>query len=128
MYTDLGTVNITLYGICYKLYVKQLGKELCKISGKRAENSMESRAFIKAGSLLCLNPVDIHHEVCGIYGEGQMSHRSICRWVANFTAGQQDLKNAALFKASSNNYYKSNIKKIADLFNQDARYTERDIA
>lgn len=30
-------------------------------------------------SLLGIRPVDIHHEVCDIYGNGQMSHKSVCR-------------------------------------------------
>ena len=62
---------------------------------KRAENSMEIRIYIKVRSLLGLKPVDIHCEVCDISGEGQMSHRSICRWVAKFKAGLQDLKDTA---------------------------------
>ena len=39
--------------------------------------------------------VDIHLEVCDIYGEGQMSHRTVCRWVSKLSAGQQQLKDAA---------------------------------
>lgn len=30
-------------------------------------------------SLLGIRPVDIHHEVCDIYGNGQMSRKSVCR-------------------------------------------------
>ena len=60
------------------------------MTGKRAENSMEIRAFMKARSLLGLMPVDIHSEVCDIYGEGQMPHR-----VDKFKAGQLDLKKAS---------------------------------
>ena len=41
-YTDLGTVNITLLGVRYST---------CKMTEKRAENSMEIRAYIKARSL-----------------------------------------------------------------------------
>ena len=55
---------------------------------------MEIRVYIKAMSLLGLKSVDIHHEVGDIYG-GQMSHRSVCRWVAKFKAGQQNLKGVA---------------------------------
>ena len=65
------------------------------MTGKRAKNLMEIRACVKARSLLGLKPVDIHREVCDIYGEGQISHRSVCRWVAKFKAGKQDLKDAA---------------------------------
>ena len=85
-YTELGTVNIALWGIRYTI---------CKMTGKRAENLIEIRTHIKARSLLCLERADIHHEVCDIRGEGQMSHRSVCMWVAKFKAGQQDLKDAA---------------------------------
>ena len=61
------------------------------MTGKRAENVLEIRAYIKGRSLLGIKAVDIHCEVCDIYGEGQMSHRTVCRWVA-FSAGQQQLK------------------------------------
>ena len=43
------------------------------MTGKRAENSMEIKAYIKARSLIGLKPVNIHREVCDIYGKGQMS-------------------------------------------------------
>ena len=91
------------------------------MTGKRAENSMEIKAYIKARSLLCIMPVDIHREVCDIHSEEQMSHRSVCRWVANFKAGQQDLKDASLSGRPPTTTTKSNIKKITDLLNQDAR-------
>ena len=72
------------------------------MTGKRAENSMEIRAFMKARSLLGLMPVDIHREVCDIYGEGQMHHR-----VDKFKAGQLDLKKSFSFRPSSNKYTSS---------------------
>ena len=87
------------------------------MTGKRAENSMEIRAYLKARSLFGLKPVDIHREVCDLYGEGQMSHRCVCRLVAKFKAGQQDLKDAVRSTTTT----KSNIKRITDLLNQDAR-------
>ena len=65
------------------------------MTGKKAENSMEIRAYIKARSLLGLKPVDIHCEMCDIFGEGHMFHRSVCRWVAMVKAGQEDLKGVA---------------------------------
>lgn len=43
------------------------------------------RAYIEGRSLLDIYPVDIHREVCDIYGNGQMSRRSGCRWVNKFT-------------------------------------------
>ena len=99
------------------------------MSGKKAENSMEIRAYIKARSILGFKPVDIHREVCDISGEGQMSHRSVCRWVAKFKAGQQDLEGASRSsRPPPTTTTKSNIKKITDLLNQDDRYTLRDLA
>ena len=97
------------------------------MTGKSAEHSMEIRAY-KASSLLNLKPVDIHRDVCDIYGEGQMSHRSVCRWVARFKAGQQDLKDAARLGCLPTTTTKSNIKKITNLLNQDAWSTVRDWA
>ena len=87
----------------------------CKMTENGAENSMGIRACIKARSLLGLMPVDIHREVCDIYGEGQMFHRSVCRWVAKFKAGQEDTT-------------QSNVTKIIDLLNKDARNTVKDLA
>ena len=49
---------------------------------KQAENVLETRAYIKGRSSLGIKTVDIHPEVCDIYWEGQMSHRTVCRWVA----------------------------------------------
>ena len=57
------------------------------MTGKRAENSMEFRAYIKGRLLLGLEPVYIQRQVCDIYGDGQMPHRSVCRWVAEFKTG-----------------------------------------
>ena len=57
------------------------------MTGKRAESSMENKAYIKAKSLLGLKPVDIHREVCDISGEGQISYKSVCWWIAKFKAG-----------------------------------------
>ena len=89
--------------------------------------SMEIRAYIKARSLLGLQPVDIHRDVYDIHGEGQMSHRSVCRWLAKFNAGQQDLKDAATSDCPPTTTTKSNIMKITDLLNQNARYTIGDL-
>ena len=49
------------------------------MTGKRAENVLEIRAYIKGRSLLGIKAVDIYHKVCDIYGEGQMFHRTVCR-------------------------------------------------
>ena len=89
--------------------------------------SMEIRAYIKARSLLGLQPVDIHRDVYDIHGEGQMSHRSVCRWLAKFNAGQQDLKDAATSDCRPTTTTKSNIMKITSLLNQNARYTIGDL-
>ena len=95
---------------------------------KRAENSMEIRAYVKARALFGLKPVDSLHEVCDIYGEGQMSNRCVCRWVAKFKAGQQDLRDAARSDFPLTTTTKSHIEKITNLLNQDAGYTVRDLA
>ena len=63
-----------------------------------------------------------------INGQGKMSHRSVCRWVAQFHASKQDLKDAALSGCPPTTTTKHNIKKITDLLNQDAQYTVRDLA
>ena len=47
------------------------------MTGKQAENVLEIRAYIKGRSLLGIKAVDIHPEVCDIYGEGQMSHKTV---------------------------------------------------
>ena len=47
-----------------------------KMTGKGAENVLEMRAYIKGSSLLSIMAVNTHREVCDIYGEGQMSHRT----------------------------------------------------
>ena len=54
-------MNFALYGIRYTV---------CKMNGKRVENSIEIRAYIKARSVFSLMPVDIHLEMCDIYEGG----------------------------------------------------------
>ena len=70
--------------------------------------------YSKARSQLSLKPVDIHREVCDLYGEGQMSQRSVCRWLATckFKAGHQDFKDAAHSCHLLTTTTKSNIKKF----------------
>ncbi len=68
------------------------------MTGKRAENVLEiyiGPIWDVYRSLLGLRSKDIHQEVCAIYGDGQMSFSTICRWVAKFKYGQQQLKDAA---------------------------------
>ena len=64
------------------------------MTGKRAENVLEIRAYIKGRVLLGIKAVDIHRGVCDIYLEGQMSHRTVCRWVAKsiLVLGTSNLK------------------------------------
>ena len=40
--------------------------------------------YMKGRSLLGIKAVDIHREQCDIYWEDQMSHMTVCRWVAKF--------------------------------------------
>lgn len=98
------------------------------MTGRRAKDVLEIRAYIKGRTLLGIKPVDIHREVCDIYGEGQMSHRSICRWVAKFKTGQQQVKDATRPGRPATTTTKSNIEKIRNMLNKDARYTVRDLA
>lgn len=51
------------------------------MTGKRAKQTLEIMTYIKGKSLLAIKPVDIRHEVCDIYGNCQMSHRCVCKWV-----------------------------------------------
>ena len=82
------------------------------MTGKRAENVLEIWAYIKGRSLLGIKAVDFHREVCDIYVEAQMSHRTVCRWVAKFSAGQQQLKDTARPGHPTTSTTKGNIEKI----------------
>ena len=104
-------MKIALQGMCYTM---------CKMTAKLVENSMGITAKIKARSLLCHKPVDIHREVCDIYEEGHMSHRYVCMWVAKSIAGQQDLKDAARLGHPPTTNTKSNIKKTRCLFKKQS--------
>ena len=88
------------------------------MTGKRPENSTEIRYYIKARSLLGLKPVDIYRKMGDIYGEDKCPKGSVCRRVAVFKAGQQDLKDAARLGRRPTTTTKSNIKKITDLLYQ----------
>ena len=98
------------------------------MTGKRAENVFEIRAYIKGRSLLSIKAVDIHREVCDIHGEDQMSHRTDCRWVAKFSAGQQQLKDAARPRRPATTTIKGNREKIQNILKTDARFTVGQLA
>ena len=53
-----------------------------------------------------------YREVCETYKKGQMPHRTVCRWVAKFSAGQQQLKETARPGRPATTTTKGNIKKI----------------
>ena len=97
-------------------------------TGKRAENVFEIRAYIKSRSLLGLKSVDIHREVCDIHGECQISHRSVCRWVAKSSAWQHQLKDAARPDRPATTTTKGNIEKIRNILKTDARFTIKQVA
>ena len=118
-FTGLGTVYIVSQPIRQTIH---------KMTGKRAENVLETKAYIKGRSLLGIKAVDIHREVCDIYGEGQMSHRTVCRWVAKSSAGQQQLKDAARPGRPATTTTIGNIEKIQNILKTDARFTVRQLA
>ncbi|XP_033739206.1 uncharacterized protein LOC117326558 [Pecten maximus] len=52
-----------------------------------------------------------------------MSHRTVCRWVGKFSAGQQQLKDAAHPGRPATTTTKGNIEKIRNILKTDARFT-----
>jgi transposase len=97
------------------------------VVGKRVENVIEIRAYIKGRSLLCLKPKDIHREVCVIYLEGQMSYMTVCRWVGRFKLGHQQLKDAAHTGRPATPTTKHNIEWIRQILKEDAMYTVKQL-
>lgn len=71
---------------------------------KNANNGLEIRGYIKSRSLLGSKPVDVRCEICDICGNGQMSHRSVCRLVAKFKIRYNHLKDADRQGRPSNIY------------------------
>ena len=63
--------------------------------GKRADNEIEIRGYVKGRSLHGLKPVDINRKVYANYGQVQMSYVIICMWVARFKSGHKQWKDAA---------------------------------
>ena len=55
-----------------------------------------------------------------------MSHRTVCRWVAKFSAGQQQLKDAARPGRPATITTKGYIEKIQNILKTDARFTVLD--
>ena len=98
------------------------------MTGKLAENVLEIRAYIKGRSLLGIKAEDIHREVCDIYGEGQMSHRIVCMWVAKFSTGQQQLNDAARPGRSATTTTKGYIEKNRNILKTDTRLTVSQLA
>ena len=89
---------------------------------------LEIRAYIKSRSLLGTRPVGNHREVCSIYGEGQMSHRTTYnRGVAKLRTGQRQLKDAYTGRPATTTS-KGNIEKIRNMRKKDVRFTIRQLA
>ena len=98
------------------------------MTGKRAKNVLEIKAYIKGRSLLGIKAVDIQREVCDIYGEGHMSHRTVCSWVTKFSAEeQQQLKDAARPGCPATTTTKGNIEKIQNIPKTDGRFIIRQL-
>ena len=55
-----------------------------------------------------------------------MSHRTVCWWVAKFSAGQQQLKDVAR-PGPATSTTKGNIEKIRNILKTDARFTRRQL-
>ena len=53
---------------------------------------------------------------------------SICRWVAQFKSGNQQLKDAAHIGRPATTTTKHNIERIRQILENDARYTVRQLA
>ena len=83
---------------------------------------------MKGSPLFGKRPVAIQCEVCAIYGEGQMSHRTVCRLVAKFRTGQLQLKDAACTGCRATFMSKDNIEKICNKLKKDAKFTVRLLA
>lgn len=66
-------------------------------------------------SLLGIKPVDIHHEVCDIYGNGQMSRKSVCR----------HLRDAAPQGRPATVTANNTVVKIHQFLQRDAKYNVR---
>lgn len=60
-----------------------------KMTDRRAGNAAEIRALIKDRSVLGPTAKDIFMEVCGIYGEGQITDSRFPWGLASFRAGRQ---------------------------------------
>lgn len=95
---------------------------------KNANNGLEIRGYIKSRSLLGIKPVDVRREVCDIYGNGQMSHRSVCRLVAKFKIRYKHLKDANRQGRPSTFTTKHYIVEIHQILQKDVIYTLRQLA
>ena len=90
---------------------------------KKLTNMREIRAYIKGRAQLSIKPVDIQCKVCDIFEETQMSYRTICRWVAKFRRGYQQLKDA-----QQQQQLKVTSKKMRNILQKDARFPVRQLA
>lgn len=65
--------------------------------------------------LIGIKPVDIHHEVCDIYGNGQMSRKYVCG----------HLRDAAPQGRPATVTANNTVVKIHQFLQRDAKYTVR---
>jgi hypothetical protein len=54
------------------------------MTGKRAINVIEISSYINGWYSLDIKALDIHREVCDIYGNGQKYHRSVGRLIVKY--------------------------------------------
>jgi hypothetical protein len=90
---------------------------------------LKIRDELKGWTVHDIKPVDIHCEVCDIYGESEMSPRFIYRLVAELKTGRQQVKDATRpdrHVTTTTKLY--TLDKIRIMLNKDARYTVRDLA
>ena len=84
---------------------------------------MQNRVNILSASLFGIKPVDIPRNMHIIYGDVQLSHMSVCGWIAKFKTMHQHLKDAIHICHPATITTAINIKIIRDIPRKDAIYT-----
>ena len=96
--------------------------------GKKIKDLVEMRSFMKACAKLGKSPKETFSEMQEVYGDQNLSYRSVSRWLRKFKSGVKDISDKAHSGRPKTACTKENISKIKKLVNDDGRLTVIQIA
>lgn len=95
------------------------------------DRKKEQTLHLKLGPIFKVGPnlvLNRRYSSCDIYGNGKMSHRSVCRWAAEFKIGYKHPKDVARTDCPATVTTNNNTVKTHQILQNLARCTMRQLA